>query len=86
MGNSCTKHTIIEKSNLEDMYLPHKKAIHIWPEFQFQNVTFVAFVLREKGYLVITTEHIIYPTNPIQYNRVILYCENGIVKKVPHNG
>ena len=23
---------------------------------------------------------------PIQYNRVILYCEDGIVKRIPHNG
>lgn len=32
MGNSCIKNTIIEKNNIDDMYLYSKKVIYIWPE------------------------------------------------------
>lgn len=87
MGNSCTKeNTIIEKSNNNDKYDPNIKKIHLWPEFQFKNEKVVTTILQEKGYFVIRKDNSYFKSTPIDYNRVILYCEDGIVKRVPNNG
>ena len=44
-------------------------------------------VNHNKGYNVIRIENSVFiNSTPKQYNRVILYCEDGIVKKIPTNG
>ena len=87
MGNTCIKNTIIEKTNENDRYLHNKNKIHYWPEFQFKNEKFVTTILQDKGYYAIRIENSkFYNSTTKQYNRVILYCENGIVKKIPSNG
>jgi len=87
MGNSCIQNTIIEKSNNTDKYDPNLKKNYIWPEFQFKNEKVITTILHDKGYFVIRTNNYDYlKSMPTQYNRVILYCEDGIVKKIPHNG
>jgi hypothetical protein len=86
MGNSCIQNTIIEKSNNNDKYDPKLKKTHFWPEFQFKNEKVITTILQSKGYLVVRTDNYYFKTTPIQYNRVILYCQDGIVKRMPHNG
>lgn len=87
MGNTCTQNTIIEKTNVEDVYLPNNNKIYYWPEFQFKNEKVVTIILQNKGYNVIRIENSVFiNSTPKQYNRVILYCEDGIVKKIPTNG
>jgi hypothetical protein len=87
MGNSCTKNTIIEKSNENDRYVYNKNKIYYWPEFQFKNDKVVTTILQDKGYYVIRVDNSKFiNSSTAQYNRVILYCENNIVKKIPSNG
>ena len=86
MGNTCTKNTIIEQSNIHDIYSINNKVIHRWPELQFKNVFIVATILQEKKYNVITTQNENYPKYPFQYNRIILYYADGVVKNIPMVG
>ena len=86
MGNSCIQHTIIEKNNIDDKYIFNKKTIHIWPELQHQNIYFVSSILSKKGYSVKIIEHNDFNCKHIQYNRIMLTVENGIVKNIPRNG
>lgn len=87
MGNSCTKeNTIIEKSNYNDKYDSNIKKYHMWPELQFKNEKFVTTILQEKGYFINRVPISYFKSTPIEYNRVILYCENGIVTRIPKNG
>lgn len=87
MGNSCTKgNTIIEKSNDNDKYNPNIVKNHIWPEFQFKNEKVITTILQEKGYFIKRVPDSYFKSSPINYNRVILYCEDGIVKRIPKNG
>jgi aromatic ring-opening dioxygenase LigB subunit len=86
MGNSCIKNTTIEKSNINDIYSINNKVIHRWPELQFKNIYIVATILQEKKYNVITTQDINYPKYPFQYDRVILYYVDGVVKNIPAVG
>jgi hypothetical protein len=86
MGNSCSQNSIVEKNNDNDKYIPGNNKIRIWPEMQFKNAYIASSILSEKGYNVITTEDMKFPIYPIDYNRIVIYCENGIVKKIPRIG
>ena len=86
MGNTCIQNTIIEKSNIDDIYSINNKVIRRWPELQFKNVFIVASILQEKKYNVITTQNENYPKYPFQYDRIILYYVDGVVKNIPTIG
>ncbi len=86
MGNSCTKNTIVEKNNIDDMYSPNKKIIHKWPELQSKSLSLAIHTLSQKGYKVETTKNSNFSNRSTYYNRVILYTEKGLVLNIPTVG